>query len=143
VAVKVHVQDVRILAGQVIVNGEDLEASGLELAQHRRELGLEHHQVSHRDRFAAARGLHEPGPGSERQPRLDRHASDRHAQVRSRPAVTADVSRQVLSGAAEDRVYRLPSGFGRRRREGSGERQQQRGDGKAAAFHFLASHDSR
>ena len=62
-AAEVHVEDLGRLADEVVVNGEDVQATGLERADYGIHLIGQQHQVAHRHDVALWAGLEEPRPG--------------------------------------------------------------------------------
>ena len=123
-AVEVDVEDARRLSEEMVVHGQDLEASGLQLSDDRIDFGVEERQIAHRDRLVGRRGLLEGGPRAERERGLDGNAVHRHAQVRSGPSEPVDVAGHVLARLPEDPVHGVPAS--RLRLSGGRQRQEHR-----------------
>ena len=117
---EVDVDDLRRFPHEVVVDGEDVEASGLKGANYRADLGHEQDEVAHGHDLSFGGRLHEARPGTERECGLDLHAAGGHPEIGPGPAVAVDVARKELARSAEDLVDGLPGGLGGARRERAG-----------------------
>ncbi len=88
-----HVERQRFGAQQVIVNRGDLHAAFEQLGHDWVNLALEQHQVTHRHGHVITHRL-EGDPSDERKGRPDRHAVERHLEIRTGEAI-------AMNGAAD------------------------------------------
>ncbi len=106
----VHVHGRRFGAQQVVVQGGDLEAAGLQLRHYRVDLRMGQDQVAH-DHGLVPHGL-EGDPGAQSEAGLQRHAIEGHRQVRPWQGHLVDPAGLHRARLAQRLAHGVPVGLG-------------------------------